>query len=361
MKRILKNWIVLVVGIILIFQITNVKAFAAEPPRVYSGTIIEALENNDVIVEVKKETSVLKFQVKTFAENYISKPVYKVGDRVIISVDVVKGKEVGSIIERERVIPYAIIIALFFGVVAAIGRFRGVLSIFAMMASFLFLTSVTIPQIIAGVDPVMMSLLTGIIIVPLTFYISHGFTTKTSLAVIATLIALAITGVLAVIFTQLVYLTGYTSDEATAVTFRFGQNFQLSNILIAGMIISSMGVLDDVTISQIDIVASLSKAKPDMKRKVLFAEAMKIGRDHIASLVNTLVLVYVGAALPLFLVIYKSDTPLWIVLQKESIAEEVVRTIVSSIGIILAVPISTFLGVRWGRKKVGLLQKEKLF
>lgn len=356
----------LLTGFFVVFLLGNIfsqNVFAATKSKLLQGAVTSVLSKEEVNIEVfdPQTNSTIGYKVKTFSDSYITKPTYSIGDRVIVSIDNVNNKQVASIVERERTIPYAIIIGLFFLVVAIIGRFRGVLSILAMAASFLFLTGVTIPQIIAGVDPVMMSLLTGLIVVPLTFYISHGFSNQTTLAVVSTLLALTITGILAVVFTQLAFLTGYTSDEATAVAFRFGETFKLSNILIAGMIISSMGVLDDVTISQIDIVYSLSKAKPDMKKPALFAEAMKIGRDHIASLVNTLVLVYVGAALPLFLIIYKSDTPLWIVLQKESIAEELVRTVVSSIGIILAVPIATFFGVRWGRKKVGLLQRERLF
>lgn len=331
--------------------------------KIAQAVVTKVISKDEVVVEVldiAKDTTI-SYSVKTFSDNYLSKPVYSVGDRLIVSIDNIDNKQVASIVERERTLPYAIIIGIFLLVVASVGRLRGVFSILAMVASFLFLTGVTIPQIIAGVDPVMMSLLTGLIIVPLTFYISHGFSNQTTLAVIATIIALAITGVLAVIFTQISFLTGSNSEEAIATAFKFGDDFKMSNILIAGMIISSMGVLDDVTISQIDIVYSLSKAKPDMKKPALFAEAMKIGRDHIASLVNTLVLVYAGAALPLFLIIYQTDVPLWIILQKESIAEEVVRTVVSSIGIILAVPIATFLGVKWGRKKVGLLQRERLF
>jgi uncharacterized membrane protein len=181
------------------------------------------------------------------------------------------------------------------------------------------------------------------------------------LAVIATLIALLITGVLAVGFTKAAALTGLSSDEADAVMFKFGSHLHLSDLLIAGMIISAMGVLDDVTISQVGIVQALNKVRPDMKNHHLFAEAMVQGRDHIASLVNTLILVYAGAALPLFLLVYRSETPLWVVVQREAIAEEITRTFVSSIGIIAAVPIATLIAVKWGKRNVGYLQKERLF
>ena len=329
----------------------------------FYSVVVERTENvRQISVKtLNKKGAQEKFIVDTLSDKYISSPQYKTGDRLLISVTKVQGKRVASIIERDRTIPYLVLAALFVAVVIVIGRLQGSIAIIAMALSFVLLTTVTIPQIIEGVNPIVVSLLTGIIVVPLTFYLSHGFNQKTSLAIIATLISLGITGSLAAFFTQFTSLTGYASDEAAAVTFRFGEMLQLSNLVIAGMIISSMGILDDVTISQIGIVYSLSKAKPNMNTHQLFVEAMKLGRDHIASLVNTLVLIYVGAALPMFLLIYKSDVPLWVVIQREAVAEEIVRTLVSSIGIILAVPIATLFGIRWGRKKVGFLQKEKLF
>jgi uncharacterized membrane protein len=325
--------------------------------------VVKQIENTRQIrvVTTHKKGSQEAFVVDTLSDKYISSPVYKTGDRLIVSVTNVQGKRIASIIERDRTVPYLLLAALFVAIVIVIGRVQGGVSIIAMGLSFILLTTVTIPQIIEGVDPIVVSLLTALIIVPLTFYLSHGLNQKTSLAVIATLISLVITGLLSAFFTHFTLLTGYASDEAAAVTFRFGEMLKLSNLLIAGMIISSMGILDDVTIAQIGIVYSLSKAKPNMHTHQLFVEAMKLGRDHIASLVNTLVLVYVGAALPMFLLIYKSDVPLWVVIQREAVAEEIVRTLVSSIGIILAVPIATLFGIRWGRKKVGFLQREKLF
>lgn len=343
------------------FSVTITKTDAAGAE--FYSVVVEKVENaRQVRVKtVNKKGNQEQFLVDTLSDKYISSPEYKLGDRLVVSVTNVQGKRIASIIERDRTIPYLILAALFVAVVIVIGRLQGAVAIIAMALSFILLTAVTIPQIIEGVDPIVVSLLTGLIIVPLTFYFSHGLNQKTSLAILATLISLTITGSLAALFTYLTSLTGYASEEAAAVTFRFGSMLKLSNLVIAGMIISSMGILDDVTISQIGIVHSLSKAKPNMNTAQLFSEAMKLGRDHIASLVNTLVLIYVGAALPMFLLIYKSDIPIWIVLQREAVAEEIVRTLVSSIGIILAVPIATVFGIRWGRKKVGFLQREKLF
>ena len=339
-----------------------VPAIRAAATEFYSVVVNRVVNERQIkATTINKQGAQEQFVVDTLSDKYISSPQYQVGDRLLVSVTNVQGKRVASIIERDRTIPYIILFALFIAVVIVVGRVQGAVSIVAMAVSFILLTVVTIPQIIEGVDPIVVSLLTALVIVPLTFYLSHGFNQRTSLAVVATLLSLMITGLLSAVFTNITTLTGYASDEAAAVSFRFGEMLKLSNLLIAGMIISSMGILDDVTISQIGIVYSLSKAKPNMRTPQLFAEAMKLGRDHIASLVNTLVLVYVGAALPMFLLIYKSDAPLWVVIQREAVAEEIVRTLVSSIGIILAVPIATLFGIRWGKKSVGFLQREKLF
>ncbi len=364
MHNSIKRLVLLATAVVLCSILQNVVSTTVHAAGTeFYSVVVERVVNERQIqaTTVNKKGTQETFVIDTLSDKYVSSPEYNVGERLLVSVTKIQGKRIASIIERDRTIPYIILIALFVAVVIVVGRIQGAVSIIAMAVSFVLLTVVTIPQIIEGVDPVVVSLLTALVIVPLTFYLSHGFSQKTSLAVAATLIALVITGLLSALFTHITVLTGYASDEAAAVTFRFGEMLKLSNLLIAGMIISSMGILDDVTISQIGIVYSLSKAKPNMHTPQLFAEAMKLGRDHIASLVNTLVLVYVGAALPMFLLIYKSDAPLWVVLQREAIAEEIVRTLVSSIGIILAVPIATLFGIRWGRRKVGFLQREKLF
>lgn len=357
----MKHIILIAVGSLLLSIHPFTRIHAASKIEYVQGIVVQAPSEKQVVVRTGLEQNPKHYTIETFAQNYNSKSVYKVGDRLVVALNAIDGKIIPTIAERDRTIPYVALGFVFLLVVLLIGRFRGLAAIIAMMASFLLLVNLTVPQIIAGVDPVVVSVLSGLVIVPLTFYLTHGFNQRTSLAVAATMIALVVTGLLSTLFTYVTSLSGYSSEEATGLMLRFGESFGFHNLLIAGMIISSMGILDDVTISQVGIVYSLSKAKPNMKVNQLFVEAMKLGRDHIGSLVNTLILVYVGAALPMLLLVYKTDVPLWVVIQKESIAEEIVRTLVSSIGIILSVPIATMLGIRWGRKHVGFLQREKLF
>ncbi len=329
----------------------------------YRGTVDSISTDSASMMVIISDTDGIEsvITIPTFADKTLSSAKYTPGDKLIISSQSVNDKVFYAVSDRDRTFAYIGLIALFVALVVLIGRIQGLISIGAMIVSFSLLTQFTIPQIVEGVDPIVVSMITALVIIPLTFYLSHGFNKKTSLAVVATMIALFLTAILSVAFTKFGSLTGLSSDEADAVIFKLGSSLRLADLLIAGMIISAMGVLDDVTISQIGIVQALNKVRPDMKDHHLFAVAMAQGRDHIASLVNTLILVYAGAALPLFLLVYKSETPLWVVIQRESIAEEITRTFVSSIGIIAAVPIATLIAVKWGKRRIGHLQKEKLF
>lgn len=357
----MKHFFIICVLATLVTLIPN-RAIAVET-TFFRGTVdsISSDSASMLIIIDDKDGVENKITIPTFADKSLSSTKYSVGDKLIISSQTVNDKIFYAVSDRDRTIPYIGLIALFIALVVIIGRVQGFISIGAMIVSFSLITQFTIPQIVEGVDPIVVSMITALVIIPLTFYLSHGFNKKTSLAVISTMIALLLTAVLSVAFTRFGHLTGLSSDEADAVIFKLGSNIRLADLLIAGMIISAMGVLDDVTISQIGIVQALNKVRPDMKNHHLFTEAMEQGRDHIASLVNTLILVYAGAALPLFLLVYKSETPLWVVIQRESIAEEITRTFVSSIGIIAAVPIATMIAVKWGKRRIGHLQKEKLF
>jgi uncharacterized membrane protein len=328
----------------------------------YQG-VVEKIESDGKMMRIAirtDEEGTKEVKIPTFADKTIGM-TYTPGDKILVSKQVVDGQEHYAVSERDRSTGYAALIALFAALVILIGRLKGLLSLIAMLLTGVVITQFTIPQIIEGVDPIIVSMLTAAVVIPVTFYFSHGLNRKTTLAIYATILALFVTGLLSLVFMKVIMLTGMSSDEADAVFFRFGSKLRLSDVLIAGMIISAMGVLDDVTISQVSIVQTVRKLRPDLKPIHLFATAMEQGRDHIASLVNTLLLVYAGAALPLFILVTKTDTPWWVVLQKETIAEEIVRTFVSSIGIILAVPIATAIAVKWGKISHHQLQKEKLF
>jgi uncharacterized membrane protein len=184
-------------------------------------------------------------------------------------------------------------------------------------------------------------------IIPVTFYLSHGFNKKTHVAIVGTIISLIITGVLAAVFVNISKLTGYASEEAGFLQSEIGGTINMKGVLLAGIIIGTLGVLDDITVSQSAIVYQLKKANKKLGFRQLFSRAMKVGHDHISSLINTLVLVYAGVAMPLLLLFVNNPRPFSEVINYEIIADEIVRTLVGSIGLITAVPITTVLAALW--------------
>jgi len=170
-------------------------------------------------------------------------------------------------------------------------------------------------------------------------------------AIAGTLISLIITGILANLFVSESRLTGFASEEASFLQAAKQGTINIQGLLLAGIIIGVLGVLDDITISQSAIVFQLKATKNKIQFGDLYTKAMNIGRDHISSMVNTLILVYAGAALPLLLLFIDNPHPFSEIVNYEIIADEIVRTLVGSIGLILAVPITTFIAtwiaLRW--------------
>lgn len=341
-KHIMKNiFLSLIIFVSLFFIPINAYAQAER-----KEAVISEMDNGAVTIQiVEGNEKGKKYPVALFDDKQIGNQKIAVGDRVIVSFMNTPG--VGRqaiIVDHVRRLPLLILTSLFIVIVLVVGRKKGILSLAAMIISFLIIGRLILPQILVGNDPVIISLIGAIFIIPTLFYISHGFNWKTTIAVAGTFLSLIVTGLLAVVFVHFTKLTGFAAEEATFIQ-AAGQNIDIRSLLLAGIIIGAMGVLDDITISQTSIVEKLIKANPKYKGRVLFAEAMDIGRDHIASLVNTLVLVYAGAALPLFVLFYSSNFTYSEVVNMELVATEIVRTLVSSIGIVLAVPLTTFIAV----------------
>ncbi|MFT7183848.1 MAG: putative membrane protein [Oceanicoccus sp.] len=236
-----------------------------------------------------------------------------------------------------------LLFALFVGVVLVINGKKGIYSLLSMAFSFLVLFKLILPLLLKGVDPVLAVLFGSLFILPAIFYLSHGVNRKTSIAITGTLITLALTGFLATIFTELIQLNGLATEEAGFLKVGIGENINFRGLLLGGMIISVLGVLDDVSITQTSVVEQLKAAQNKISFKELYRRSMAVGRDHIASVVNTLILVYTGASLPLLLLFVDSSETFNQIINYEFMAEEITRTLVGSIGLIFAVPITTLI------------------
>jgi uncharacterized membrane protein len=245
-------------------------------------------------------------------------------------------------VDYQRQAPLIILLALFAAVVIALSRLRGLFSLIGLVVSFGVLLWFVIPAILDGGNPVAVAIVGAAAVMFIALYLAHGFNARTSSAVLGTLVSLGITGILAVLFVDLARFTGLASEEALFLQVS-AQQVNVKGLLLGGIIIGTLGVLDDVTITQSSAVWELHLANRAYGTRELYRAAVRIGRDHIASTVNTLVLAYAGASLPLLIVFNLSSRPLGEVLTTEVISEEIVRTLVGSIGLVASVPITTAL------------------
>lgn len=271
---------------------------------------------------------------------------YALGEELVISRNKdFEGNDTYYISDYVRRGPLLQLFIIFVVCTIVIAKWRGILSLFGMGISFLVIFSFILPKILAGANPVNIAIMGSLVIIPASFFLSHGVNKKTVVAIIGTLIALLITGVLANIFVESAQLTGFASEEASFLQTIKQGSINIKGLLLAGIIIGVLGVLDDITISQSAIVFQLKEANTKIGSIELYKRAMNVGQDHISSMVNTLVLVYAGAALPLLLLFVDNPHPFSEIINYEIIADEMVRTFVGSIGLILAVPITTCIAV----------------
>ncbi len=222
-----------------------------------------------------------------------------------------------------------------------ISGWKGVRGLLGMIISLMVIIGYIIPQIIAGHDPVWVSVTGAFFLLTVTLYLVYGWTLKTHSAVLGTFISLIITAFLARYFVDLTHLTGYGNEDALYLMQQTAGSINIRGLVLGGMLIGALGVLDDLVITQASVVFELHTADPDLVFPELFRRGMRVGQDHVAATVNTLVLAYAGAALPLFLLFSLSGEPLSYLVNLEYVTEEIVRTLVGSLGLMAAVPLTT--------------------
>ncbi|MBI2168613.1 MAG: YibE/F family protein [Actinobacteria bacterium] len=240
---------------------------------------------------------------------------------------------------RPVLIGLAVLFAL---VVVVLGRLRGLAALGGLAGSLAILLTFVLPSIIDGRSPVLVAIVGSSAIAFLALYMAHGFTPMTTVALIGTLAALALTAVLAMLFVALANFSGFATEEAFFLEAAGGQ-IDLAGLMLAGVVIGALGALDDMTVTQASAVWELRGADPEMPTAELYAAGIRIGRDHVASTVNTLLLAYAGASMPLLLLFVLSAQSLGTVANAEVVATEIVRTLIGSIGLVSAVPLTTWL------------------
>ncbi len=271
-------------------------------------------------------------------------PRYAVGDEVVLSWSGGNADDPGSysVVDFQRGGSLWWLAGLFAAAVLVLGRWRGLAALVALVLSFVVLILFVLPAILQGHNPLAVAIVGACLIMFVVLYLPHGPSARTSTAVLGTLASLALIGALSYGFSAVAKLTGL-DEQTSALIQSLGTAVDARGLLLAGMVIGALGVLDDVTVTQTSAVWELRRADPTMGTRALFTSAMRIGRDHVSSAVNTLVLAYAGASLPLLLLFTLSGRGLGDVITSQDVATEVVRTLVGSIGLVVSVPITTAL------------------
>lgn len=239
--------------------------------------------------------------------------------------------------------PILILFATFIIASILISGWKGVRGLIAMIISMGIIIGFIIPQILNGKDPVIVSIIGSFVLLAVTLYLTYGWNLKTHAAALGTLLALIITGLLASFFVNITSLTGFGSEESLFLIQQTDFKINLRGLVLGGIIIGALGVLDDLVITQSSAVFEIYSADSKRDYRNLFRSAMRIGQDHVAATINTLVFAYAGAALPTLLLFSLSGEQYSYLINLEFITEEIVRTLVGSLGLIAAVPITTAL------------------
>jgi uncharacterized membrane protein len=289
--------------------------------------ILEGSRAGDVVV------------IEALAEGY---PEFTVGDRVQLATAEFEGEAQYYLADFRRLPTLAMLVALFVAAVLVISRWHGLRALVGLVLSLLVIVQFVVPAILAGRNPPMVAWVGAMAVMVLTLYLTHGMNEMTTAAVVGTAASLTVTVALGLLFISRGKITGFASDDAVFARFAVG-DLDLQGLVLAGLIIAALGVLDDVTVSQASTVFALHDTDRQLSFASLFARAMKVGRDHIASVVNTLFLAYAGASLALLVLFSTSGLAVGEILNSEVLAEEIVKTVVGSLGLIAAVPFTTAL------------------
>ena len=313
----------------------NGKRDAFESEIYYQILNVKLLEGEDIGEEFRLEYSnpMVRNEPQLLGE----------GDKVVMIQIQFDGDATYEIYEPYRLNNMLILVLLFVGLAVLISGRRGFMSLVGLGVTLFILITWIIPSIVSGGNPLLISFLGAVVVAVITLYLSHGFTKRTTLALISTLITLVFSVFIALFSVSFSRLFGLGSEDAAYLSFGYLGDIDLRGLFLGAIIIGALGVLDDVTTTQVAVIDEIYKANKSLDFRKLYKKGMSVGREHIASMINTLVIAYVGASLPAFLMLTLSTRPLWVMLNNEFLAEEVVRTLAGSMTLMLAVPISTVL------------------
>lgn len=345
--------------ILIIINIINFKPINAEELFVdYKGTfkakvlkVSEGRQENvgfsDVVaiyknLEVKFLNGPEKDQIVILESDF---PNIKEGQKVYINHNIHSGINVYTVTNIDRVNSILFFVLLFIIVIIFFGGWQGFRSVISLAFSFIAIFYVLLPILLKGYNPILSSFLIASAILFLAIFFTHGFNKESAVAYSGTMIAVLITSFLAMVAVKITNLSGFVGDESTYLNMNTGGTLNFSGLLLAGIIVGVLGVLDDIAVTQASVVTELFNTDKNLTRRQIYIKAIRVGKEHVSALVNTLVLAYVGTALPLLLLIKSYGYDMQTILNMEGVSTEIIRAIVGSIGLIMTVPIVTLLAV----------------
>lgn len=278
--------------------------------------------------------------------------VLSVGDDIFVNrMMTIDGSEYFIFKDVERRTPLIFLVLIFVALTIWLSGMQGVRAIVSLGISISAIIFLLIPALLAGYSPALTTLVISGLILSFTLFFTHGFKPRVVITFFGTFGAVLVTCLMAWIWVEWMRFSGFSDDSSVYLNFATGGTLDLTGLLLGSIIIGLLGLLDDVAITQASVVQQLKSANPAFGFKELYARAIKVGRDHVGSLVNTLAFAYVGAALPLILLMSYSEASIFVIMNQEVIAAEILRIMVGSIGLIMAVPLTTFIASWYFRNK----------
>lgn len=361
-----------IVLLISLFFSLNFSVFASEVNSYIDHNFqsedikIEILDLSDCVdiadgscknLQIKVITGSIKGRIYSIRADYLDlsqkNTSFKIGSKFFATYDGLDsdGKVVISLGEVDRIPVLFLLLIIFIALVVIVSGKQGIMAILSLITNFLVLIFIIANGVFAGINSLLLVLFGGIVLLSLSIFLTYGINKKSMSAYLGSVAGLLLTLILTFVFLPLTKLTGFSSEEASFLS-DIVTNVSMMDVLFVGICVGILGILDDVTINQSSLTFELVSANPHLSKKEVFFKALTVGKDHLSSMVNTLIIAYAGASFPLFLLLLKDTNSSFLsIMNMEIISEEIFRMLIGSIGLILTIPISTYIATIFAKSK----------
>lgn len=330
--------------------------------RTVKAKVLEILENKDLTDENGQKNVLQRIRLNEIgsdkeiiydgiSQNSTTKKVYSRGDKVLVTFSDFGQGETIQITDSIRTFQLWIAAFLLAIVAILVARIKGLKALFSLGVTAFIVVYAIVPLVVSGMDPLLVVVVFSIPILAITIYLTHGFNRQSHIALLGTFAGVVSVGLLSLVFAKISNLSGFADEEVVYIAGLLKDRFNPYSLLLAGFVIGSLGVLDDIALTQVSAVREIRMANPSLGRTEIYKRAMRVGVDHVSSVINTLFLAYVGTGFSLLLLFSYRQPPFenaFMIFNNEILATEIIRTIVGSIGVLLVIPVTTLLAAKFG-------------